>query len=101
MDPSQEARMNNPAPQRKFDYRGFVIAIEVTGNGDQISARADLEKDGAFAGRVALTACQDDREALFDKLGHKTKELIDGLLAGGKPAAVGGAGRQLLEARCP
>jgi hypothetical protein len=83
--------MNSPIPQRKFDYRGSVISIELTGNGDQSSARADVHRDGEFTGRVALTASRDERDALFEKLDSRAKELVDELLAGAQPATVGGA----------
>jgi hypothetical protein len=65
-----------------FDYRGSVITIELTGDGDQISARADVHRDGEFACRVALTASHDEREALFEKLDCRAKELVDELLDG-------------------
>mgnify|MGYP003577538371 CR=1 FL=1 len=54
--------MDSSLPERKFDYRGMVITIELTGDGDQISAHADVHRHGQFAGRVALTASQAERQ---------------------------------------
>ncbi|VTU44845.1 hypothetical protein [Variovorax sp. RA8] len=84
--------MNNEV-EKKFDYRGLIVTIELTGDGEQISAHADVHRDGEFAGRVALTASQAEREILFDKLNRKAKELVDRLLArdvsaAASPAAV-------------
>ena len=73
--------MNNEI-QRKFDYRGAVITIEVTGDGEQISAHADVHRGGEFAGRVALTTSQAEREIIFDKLDCKAKKLVDGQQTG-------------------
>ncbi|RST47920.1 hypothetical protein [Variovorax sp. MHTC-1] len=75
--------MDNTLRQRKFAYRGLVITTELTGDGDQISARADVHRDGQFAGRVVLTASQAERDTFFDRLDGKAKELADGLLAAG------------------
>jgi hypothetical protein len=80
---SREINMNNEI-QRKFDYRGAVITIEVTGNGEQISAHADVHRGGEFAGRVALTTSQAERQIIFDKLDCKAKKLVDGLLVANK-----------------
>jgi hypothetical protein len=81
--------MDQTVPQRKFDYRGSVITIELTEDGEHISARADVHRDGEFVGRVALTVSQADREMLFDKLDSKAKELVDELLAAREPVAAG------------
>lgn len=86
--------MNNEI-QRKFDYRGSVITIEVTGDGEQLSAHADVHRGGEFAGRVALTASQAEPKIFFDKLDGKAKRLVDGLLAARKPAETGGGGHWL------
>lgn len=94
--------MNNPVPQRKFDYQGSVITIDLIGDGEQISARADVHRDGEFAGRVVLAAGQAEREILFDKLECKAKELVDGLLAAGSPAATACSGLGLQKTTgCP
>lgn len=91
----------NHEVQRKFDYRGSVITIELTGVGEQISARADVHRDGIFACRVVLAAGQAEREILFDKLECKAKDLVDGLLAVGRPAAAGVSEHELKAAQRP
>jgi hypothetical protein len=85
--------MDSSLPERKFDYRGMVITIELTGDGDQISAHADVHRHGQFAGRVALTASQAERQIFFDKLDRKAKELADGLLAASQLAGTGASER--------
>jgi hypothetical protein len=92
----QEAAMDAPAPQDKIDYRGWVIDIELTGDGEQVSAHANVHRDGEQACLVALTASHADREVVFERVTLKAKELVDGLIAGGKPAA-GAAVHQSLE----
>lgn len=81
--------------QRKFDYRGAVITIEVTGDGEQISAHADVHRGGEFAGRVALTTSQAEREIILDKLDCKAKKLVDGLLVANKRDATTASGHWL------
>lgn len=88
--------MDNPVPQRKFEYRGSVITIEQTGVGEQLSVGADVHTNGQLVGRVALTAGNGHRlDALVEKLERKAKELID---HGGEQAAAGSAAGQLLKA---
>ncbi|RST47363.1 hypothetical protein [Variovorax sp. MHTC-1] len=83
--------------QRKFDYRGAVITIEVTGEGEQISAHADVHRGGEFAGRVALTTSQAERKIIFDKLDCKAKKLVDGLLVANKRDATTAASGHWLQ----
>lgn len=72
--------MDNPVPQRTFEYRGSVITIEQTAVGEQLSVGADVHTDGKLIGRLALTAGEghgDCLGALIEKLGRKAKELVD------------------------
>lgn len=95
--------MDNPVPQRKFDYRGYVITIELTGAGEQLSVGADVHTNGQPVGRVALTAGEGSchcLDALVEKLERKAKELIDHAMVSGERAAAGNAAGQLLKAAC-
>jgi hypothetical protein len=84
-------------PERKFEYRGSIIAIEIAGFGELISACAVVHTGGEFVGRVTLMAHPGDRDLLIERLRRKAEGLIDGAGAGGTATVAGAAARQLQE----
>lgn len=82
-------------PESKFGYRDSIISIEIAGFGELISACAEVQTDGEFAGRVTLMAHPGDQDALIERLRRKAQGLIDGAGAGRKASAAGAAVRQL------
>jgi len=61
----------------EFDYREWVVRVEVTGAGDAFSGRADLLRKGQHKCRLVLSTSRLDATAARLALGTKARDFID------------------------
>lgn len=65
-----------PGPD-DFEYRGWLVYIELTSTGDTIAGRADLHRDGMYKCRLVLASARLDRASACLALESKSKDFID------------------------
>ena len=61
----------------EFDYRGWVVRVEVTGAGEAFSGGADLLRKGQHKCRLVLSSSRLDATAARLALGTKARDFID------------------------
>ena len=61
----------------EFDYRAWVVRVEVTGAGEAFSGRADLLWKGQHKCRLVLSTARLDAIAARVALGTKARDYID------------------------
>ena len=64
-------------PADNFEYRGWLVSIEVTGGETMFSGHADLHLDGDHKGRVVLAAGRADQAAARWALDSKARDFVD------------------------
>lgn len=75
------AAMDHRVAQKKFDYRGSVVTVEIARLADPLSIGADVHtRDGRLICRLVLTAGEANcacLEVLVEKLAVKAKKFVD------------------------
>jgi hypothetical protein len=61
----------------EFDYREWIVRVEVTGAGEAFSGRADLLRKGQHKCRLVLSTSRLDSTAATLALGTKARDFID------------------------
>ena len=61
----------------EFDYRGWEVRVEVTGDGRAFAGRADLLRKGQNKCRLVLSTSRLDATAAGLALGTKARDFID------------------------
>ena len=61
----------------EFDYREWVVRVEVTDAGEAFSGRADLLRKGQQKCRLVLSTSRLDATAARLALGSKARDFID------------------------
>ena len=61
----------------EFDYREWLVRVEVTGDGEAFSGRADLRRKGQHKCRLVLSTARLDATAASVVLGAKARDYID------------------------
>lgn len=60
-----------------FEYRGWLVRLEITGSGEVITGRADLHYDGHYKCRMALASPHHGVASARAALEAKAKDFID------------------------
>ena len=60
-----------------FNYREWMVRVEVTGAGEAFSGRADLLRKGQHKCRLVLSTSRLDATAATLALGTKARDFID------------------------
>jgi hypothetical protein len=60
-----------------FEYRGWIVKIEVDGLGECFAGHAELQHRGEFKCRVALATSRQDAESARWALDSKARDYID------------------------
>ena len=61
----------------EFDYREWLVRVEVTGDGEAFSGRADLRRKGQHKCRLVLSTSRLDAGAARLALSTKARDFID------------------------
>jgi hypothetical protein len=73
--------MDDTDTQNNFEYRGWLVSMEVSGSGADFSGHADLRLNGVQKCRVVLGTSRDDRSSARWALDSKARDYIDNWVA--------------------